>query len=115
MPASMQQKLQQQGRWMCLTCLYFENEEGSPECTMCGAPNPKHKGSVVMQECWNCHHRNLEFAENCAMCGKVLAGAAASRAKAERMADDMVGGSRSLEASGFRDGVDSPRAMDDHF
>mmetsp|Transcript_20752 Transcript_20752/g.37379 ORF Transcript_20752/g.37379 Transcript_20752/m.37379 type:complete len:655 (+) Transcript_20752:29-1993(+) len=114
-PASMQQKLQQQGRWMCLTCLYYDNEEGSPECAMCGAPNPKHKSSVVQQECWNCFHRNAEFAEICAMCNKPLNGPQASRARAEKMADDSAFGTRVLETSGFREGVDSPRAMDDHF
>ena len=109
-PAAVKQKLEQKGKWMCLTCLYCENEEGSPECAMCGAPNPKHKSSVVLQECWNCGHRNDEFAQDCRMCGKALSGgaaAAAAKRRAENMMDDSVA---ALQTGGFRDAEDSPRA-----
>lgn len=71
-PKQKQKLLDEQGKWMCLVCLY-ENTKTSAKCGVCGAANPKFRSSQVAQECPNCHFANSEFAEKCEMCGVSLA------------------------------------------
>lgn len=71
-PRATQRRLDEQGKWMCLTCLYAGNWDKKANCEVCGASNPKGKTAQVMQECLHCHFNNSEFAETCSMCGKRL-------------------------------------------
>jgi hypothetical protein len=72
-PSHTQKRLDEAGKWMCLTCLYSENTPEYKTCIVCGAGNPSANDSIIQQECHSCHFLNGSFAKTCDMCQRPLA------------------------------------------